>query len=163
MGNSILPCPLNKPEINDLMTKTVFSAQEIRCIWFHFNTISDNSQSISRSQFQAAMLFKDSTLLDQIFRVFDTNDDDKISFHEYLSCLSIISNKASRESKHLFSFNLYDFDNDGYISVEDLTAVLASTLRENGLVISRTQIDEIVKSTMKEAQPVIDGKISYEE
>jgi Ca2+-binding EF-hand superfamily protein len=56
------------------------------------------------------MLFADSALLDQIFRVFDANDDDQISFEEYLKCLSVISNKASREDKHLFSFKLYDFD-----------------------------------------------------
>jgi hypothetical protein len=53
----------------------------------------------SSRQFQAAMLFKDSALLDRIFRVVDIDDDDHISFHEYLSCLSIISNKASQEDK----------------------------------------------------------------
>jgi len=44
-----------------------------------------------------------------------------------------------------------------------LTAVLASTLRENGLVVTRDQIDQIVAATMKEAGPVCPGKISYEE
>jgi Ca2+-binding EF-hand superfamily protein len=50
-------------------------------------------------QFQAAMLFKDSALLDRIFRVVDVDDDDQISFSEYLSCLSTISNKASQDDK----------------------------------------------------------------
>lgn len=50
-------------------------------------------------QFQAAMLFKDSALLDRIFRVVDADDDDQICFIEYLSVLSTISNKASQEDK----------------------------------------------------------------
>lgn len=109
------------------------------------------------------MLFEDSALLDHIFRVFDVNSDDFISFTEYLACLSTISSKSSRDVKHLFAFKLYDFDGDGFISTGDLTAVLASTLRENGLVITREQIDEVVEATMKEADPAIPGKMSYEE
>lgn len=45
------------------------------------------------------MLFRDSALLDRIFRAFDLNDDDQIFFEEYLSCLSSISTKSSREDK----------------------------------------------------------------
>lgn len=50
-------------------------------------------------QFQAGMLFRDSALLDRIFRVFDVDDDNQISFYEYLSCLSTISTKAAKEDK----------------------------------------------------------------
>lgn len=45
------------------------------------------------------MLFRDSALLDRIFRVFDVDDDNQISFYEYLSCLSTISTKAGKEDK----------------------------------------------------------------
>ena len=51
------------------------------------------------------MLFRDSALLDRIFRAFDLNDDDKIFFEEYLSCLSSISTKSSREDKLHCEFN----------------------------------------------------------
>lgn len=45
------------------------------------------------------MLFKDSALLDRIFRVFDADDDNEIIFAEYLSCMSQISSKATKEEK----------------------------------------------------------------
>ena len=45
------------------------------------------------------MLFKDSALLDRIFRVFDVDDDNEIIFSEYLSCMSMISSKATKEEK----------------------------------------------------------------
>lgn len=54
---------------------------------------------LSRSQFQEAMLFRDSALLDRIFKVFDTDNNDLIDFNEYVACLSTVSNKASSEDK----------------------------------------------------------------
>jgi hypothetical protein len=51
------------------------------------------------SQFQVAMLFEDSTLLDRMFRVFDKNDDNVVTFAEYVECLSVISSKGTKEDK----------------------------------------------------------------
>ena len=51
------------------------------------------------SQFQDAMLFRDSALFDLIFKVFDIDKNDLIDFNEYITCLSTVSNKASPESK----------------------------------------------------------------
>jgi Ca2+-binding EF-hand superfamily protein len=45
------------------------------------------------------MLFRDNALLDRIFRVFDADDDNQISFYEYISCVSILSSKAAKEDK----------------------------------------------------------------
>lgn len=128
------------------------------------------------------MLFKDSALLDRIFRVVDADDDDQICFIEYLSCLSTISNKASQEDKlrcksllffirhsHspslivIVSFQIYDFDGDNFISISDLTAVVAATLREHKIFILRSDIDHIVQSTMAEANPKHSNMISFEE
>ena len=45
----------------------------------------------------------------------------------------------------------------------DLTAVLAATLREHSLVVTRDDIDNIVKVTMAEADTRNEGMISLEE
>jgi Ca2+-binding EF-hand superfamily protein len=63
----------------------------------------------------------------------------------------------------LVSFQIYDFDGDNYISVSDLTAVVAATLREHKIFILRTDIDLIVQSTMAEANPKHANMISFEE
>jgi hypothetical protein len=49
------------------------------------------------------------------------------------------------------------------ISVGDLTAVLAATLREHQLTAARADLDHIVKQTMAEAEPAVEGMISFEE
>lgn len=164
MGNvSATPCTLSKEEIGALTAKTNFTSNEIRAIWHHFKAISGGTENIDRSQFQVAMLFKDSALLDRMFRVFDNNDDNVITFEEYVACLSVISTKASKEDKMKLSFQIYDFDCDNLISVADLTAVVAATLREHGVVISRAELDAIVANTMKEAKPAKEGMIAYDE
>jgi hypothetical protein len=48
-------------------------------------------------------------------------------------------------------------------SVGDLTAVLAATLREHKLTISRADIDHVVKETFAEADTRNEGMISLEE
>ncbi len=63
----------------------------------------------------------------------------------------------------LVSFHIYDFDGDGFISVTDLTAVLAATLREHKIVIMRSDIDQIVQITMQGAKSKHPNMISFEE
>lgn len=124
------------------------------------------------------MLFQDSALLDRLFKAFDTDDDDLISFSEYVECLSSVSNKATHEQKlkcngKLFrsmcellwcctvSFKIYDFDGDGKIGVDDLTSLIAATLRENDIVISRLEIDQIVENTVRDTMEP--GFLSFDE
>eukprot|EP01032_Pedospumella_encystans_P022694 gene22694-25707_t len=156
-------CTLTAAEIANCVSTSKFTADEVRALWYHFKTINSSSHCITRKQFQSAMLFKDSALLDRIFRVFDVDDDNEIIFSEYLSCMSMISSKATKEEKLKFSFQIYDFDGDGLISVGDLTAVLAATLREHKLVITRADIDHIVQVTMEEADTAQPGHISFAE
>lgn len=164
MGNSnARPCTLTSAEITTYTTDTVFTKEEIRALWFHFQSISSGQDTIKRNQFQAAMMFRESALLDRIFFVFDNDDDGCISFSEYISCLSIISNKTPQEEKLKFSFRIYDNDGDGRISSADLSAVLAATLREHDLVISKEEIDQLVEQTMKEAHPATPDRMTYEE
>ena len=98
-----------------------------------------------------------------MFSAFDTDEDGQIGFSEYVSCLAIISQTASRDDKLLFSFKLYDFDSDGALSVTDLTTTLASTLREHGLLLQRSDIDQIVQATMNQVNPATPGLINFNE
>lgn len=149
MGNTAL-CTLSPAELVSYEKETIFSVDEIKALWMHFKGISgDGSDVITRAQFQELMLFRDTIMLDRIFRVFDANEDQKISFSEYLQCLSVISNKASEAAKLKLSFQMYDFDGDEKISVSDLTSALAATLREHDVVIERSEIDEIVRGKLE--------------
>jgi Ca2+-binding EF-hand superfamily protein len=163
MGN-IASCTLSDEEVSAFQSSTVFSANEIKSLWIHFRGIvGEEEEYISRDKFQAVMLFRDTAMLDRIFRVFDEDEDQRISFPEYLKCLNVISSKASEADKLKLSFQMYDFDGDDKISVSDLTSALAATLREHDVIIERTEIDEIVRDTMDEVCPEVPGMISLSE
>lgn len=166
MGNlKSVQCDLSSEKIGELvnLSSGVFTPHEVRALWFHFKTISSKGDYITRQQFQSALLFKESALLDLIFRRFDQDDDDSISFSEYLSCCAIVSSKATQDAKLRLSFQIYDYDGDGRISTEDLTTTLAVTLREHNIVVSRADIDAIVANTMREAAPKEPGLICFSE
>ena len=156
-------CKLTSDEMVRLSSTSVFNPTEIRALWFHFDHISQQQDKLTKAQFQAAMLFQDSILMDRLFKVFDEDKDDLVSFPEYVACLSIVSNKAKPEDKLNFSFKIYDCDNDGYIGTNDLMAVVAATLHEQDVVIKREDLDQVVEQTMKEAHPEKAGFISYDE
>lgn len=166
MGNKFTVCSLRRDEIAAYVQSTHFTAQEIRALWFHFKEISSTEEDdgiIDRTEFQTAMLFRDSVLLDRIFRVFDTNHDEMINFSEFISCLSALSNKATPEEKLRLSFNIYDTDDDGLISKEELATMVAATMREHEIVMSSDDIEKVVRGTLNEIQPSRENYISFEE
>ena len=63
----------------------------------------------------------------------------------------------------IVSFQIYDFDCDGSISISDVTAVVAASLREHGVVITRVELDKLVNHTMIEANTKVTGMIAYDE
>lgn len=166
MGASLSEnCTLTSTETRDFANDTHFNESEVKALWHHFRTIStaDELDYIGRDDFQSALRFRDSFLLDRIFKIFDKNSDGRITFSEFLSCLSTISSKATQNEKLQLSFQIYDMDADGYISVNELTKLLACTLHEHAVCIDEGEIDVIVESTFKEADVNLPGMMNYNE
>jgi serine/threonine-protein phosphatase 2B regulatory subunit len=59
----------------------------------------------------------------RVISVFDKNKDGKISFVEFISGLASLSAAGDEEAKIRFAFDVYDFNNDGFISNGDLFKV----------------------------------------
>lgn len=60
----------------------------------------------------------------------------------------------------LVAFKIYDIDNDGLISGNELFQVLKMMVGSN---LTDTQLQQIVEKTVSEADSDGDGKISFEE
>ncbi|MCP9263207.1 Neuronal calcium sensor 1 [Dirofilaria immitis] len=63
-----------------------------------------------------------------VFKVFDENKDGAIEFHEFIRALSI----TSRETWTRRAFRLYDLDNDGFITRDEMLSIVGSIYKMVG-------------------------------
>ena len=92
--------------------------------------------------------------------VLDRNNDGNISFLEFVQGLNSLSAGASQEDKLRFAFQIYDINNDGYISNGELFIVLKMMVGNN---LNDVQLQQLVDRTIIKADEDLDGRISFDE
>lgn len=122
----------------------------------------DDDGFIDKAEFEKALGLKASLFCDRIFMIFDKNSDANIAFDEFVSGLSVFSNRAPQEEKIDVSFQIYDIDEDGYISREDLRKMLQATVTENDLELSVEQVESLVASSFEQAGVAEDKNMDKE-
>jgi len=96
----------------------------------------------------------------RVIDVLDKNKDGNISFLEFVQGLNSLSAGSSHEEKLRFAFQIYDINNDGYISNGELFIVLKMMVGNN---LNDVQLQQLVDRTIIKADEDLDGRISFEE
>lgn len=150
-----------------------FEKGELKVLYKNFVKLDSNhSGLLEPKEFFDVEELKDNPIVDRLISVFDKNNDGKISFYEFVSGLSILTDwgiynylnnlfkKATSEDKLKIAFKIYDVNNDGIITNGDLFNCLKILVGEN---LTDIQIQQLVDRTFIAADKDMDGKISYEE
>jgi serine/threonine-protein phosphatase 2B regulatory subunit len=138
-----------------------FTEKELKRLHRRFKKLDkDGSGTLTLDEFMSIPELAVNPLLERVVAIFDTNKDNQVEFKEFISGLSIFSDKGNKEGKLKFAFQVYDIDGDGYISNGELFQVLKMMVGNN---LNDVQLQQIVDKTILEGDLDKDGKISFEE
>ncbi|XP_077986307.1 neuronal calcium sensor 1-like isoform X1 [Glandiceps talaboti] len=128
-----------KPEIvEELKKKTYFTEKEL--IQWHKGFMKDcPSGSLSQEEFvkiyRQFFPFGDPTKFASfVFDVFDENKDGLIEFEEFIRALSITS-RGNLDEKLDWAFRLYDLDNDGFITRQEMLDIVDAIYKMVGNMV----------------------------
>merc|ERR1711973_189854 len=153
--------------IISLVNSTELDADEVRAFWgcyiHHFPDGRINKKEFSEAMSKANPNIDVNKIENHTFRMYDTNNDGKIDFVEFVIVLHIHSNGTARDILTRI-FRVFDVNSDGFITKKELTKLVKDMYcllnNENAEQASK---DLIAKSAFEEMDKDGDGKITTEE
>lgn len=128
---------LSKDEIKELEDSTYFDAKQLRK--WHQEFLRDcPSGFMTKEEFRKiyGQFFPcgDPTkFVDYIFNVFDEDKNGVITFKEFIRAISITT-KGNMDEKLNWAFDLYDLDNDGYVTRAEMLDIVTAIYVLHGKV-----------------------------
>ena len=138
-----------------------FSEDELQKLYKNFNKLDkDKSGTLEPQEFFDIPELANNPLVKRVIDVLDKNKDGSISFLEFVQGLNSLSAGSSQEEKLRFAFQIYDINNDGFISNGELFTTLKMMVGNN---LNDVQLQQLVDRTIIKADKDLDGKINFEE
>ncbi|KAI8874003.1 calcineurin subunit B [Ramicandelaber brevisporus] len=143
------------------LTTIVFTREELQRLHKRFLKLDrDQSGSIDSDEFRSLPAIANNPLADRFIKIFDRDGGGDVDFDEFIAGLGIFSTHGREREKLRFAFNVYDIDQDGFISNGELFIVMKTMVGNN---LGEVQLQQVVDKTMRDADMDGDGKISFED
>ena len=132
MGNSQSACEpyqtLSGDDLVEFTRLTPFSRFEIESFYDDFQKLDHSA--LPRRNFRARAedvarlpILKCNPFKDRIIQIF-ADQNSFLTFEDFLDMMSVFHPRCSKMVKLCHAFAIYDFDNDGYLGLEDLKRVV---------------------------------------
>ncbi|OWF34743.1 lysophosphatidylcholine acyltransferase 2-like isoform X2 [Mizuhopecten yessoensis] len=124
-GKLKLPLSTGLVEFSKLHNKLGVKLQDLQSMLERYSSIAQsNTGVITLDQFAKYLHLPKSEALEQVFALYDRNSSGVIDFREYVIGLSLVSSPVNTEETIKLAFQLFDKEDKGYISRDDLTMIL---------------------------------------
>ncbi|KAH6564514.1 hypothetical protein BASA50_001471 [Batrachochytrium salamandrivorans] len=152
-----------RDSIEDLLKITNFNRAEVETLSRNFSLVAQANDKIDRSRFRDILAdtfgVDDSLIMDRVFRCFDQDADNYISFEEYIKGMSVFL-KGRYEEKLKFCFRVYDLNGDRYISKEEMFQMLKNSLVKGAVEEDEDGVKDLVDLVLKKLDEDRDGRVS---
>eukprot|EP00993_Chasmostoma_nieuportense_P003974 NODE_4661_length_757_cov_48.771429_g4501_i0.p1 GENE.NODE_4661_length_757_cov_48.771429_g4501_i0~~NODE_4661_length_757_cov_48.771429_g4501_i0.p1 ORF type:complete len:210 (-),score=69.26 NODE_4661_length_757_cov_48.771429_g4501_i0:127-693(-) len=158
MSTELSPAVLTK-----LQQSSPLTAPQLTTLHQQFLQVTGRRPALAKAEFfKLLSLTASSKLFDRCFQLISPNSDG-LDFEHFVLGLLLLSDQAKRDQKIQFCFDLYDMNQNGVISKDELYAITESTLAENGCSLPGPQLQALVDETFRRADTNGDGVISRDE
>ncbi|MES1912012.1 MAG: hypothetical protein MHM6MM_004359 [Cercozoa sp. M6MM] len=118
---------LTPEDISELQDPSIsqFSDAEIKALYERFKRLDrDASGLISFNEFHLIPELSMNPVGMRVIELFDEREERALDFKNFVSALWTMDRRAEASLKQAFAFKLYDVDEDGFVSVEDVASIL---------------------------------------
>ncbi|KAI9224063.1 hypothetical protein BC828DRAFT_395577 [Blastocladiella britannica] len=148
--------------VEELLKITNLSKADIEQLQRRFSQLGPVYEKADRPRFRDLLCDKfgidDSLLMDRVFRIFDADADNYISFDEFAKGMSVFL-RGKFEERMKFCFRVYDLNGDRYISKEEMFQLLKNCLVK-GAEEDEDGVKDLVDLVLKKLDEDRDGRVS---
>jgi len=136
------------------------NADELKRLYRRFRKLDKTNKGyVSESEFASIPELEKNPLSRRICQVL-VKESNMIDFPSFAKALSSFSNKGDSISRTEFMFKVYDINNDGFVSQEEMMEIFKQLVGKN---LSTAQLQQIVEKTIKDLDVDKDGKLNITE
>ncbi|XP_022653378.1 frequenin-1-like [Varroa jacobsoni] len=157
---------LKKDDIKELEAQTYFDGKQLRKWYTEFVKDCPNGE-MTKDEF--AKLYgqffppgDQTKFVDYIFNVFDEDKNGVITFKEFIRAISITT-KGSIDEKLNWAFDLYDIDNDGFVTRAEMVDIVTAIYVLHGKAAEGDPVSRKVDQLFAKLDFDSDARISREE
>jgi serine/threonine-protein phosphatase 2B regulatory subunit len=152
---------LRGEDVQEIQKETGLPAKDIRKLYNRFKNLDkDNSGTITMEEILALPELAMNPMVSRVAALFQLSSDEHINFTQFAKTLAIFTPSGKLEDKLKAAFKVYDINNDGFITHDDLVENLKLMVGDN---FTEEQISSIATQTLETYDLDKDGKISPKE